>query len=85
MKKHKSWLFGFSEINLILWLCMFGFFMRADFTSPENVKMAKYFSLVGFILAALLQHWAYYNVYKPARDKQKDEKRQHKAVDDTSQ
>ena len=83
MKKSSTGLFWFSEINLILWLCMFGFFFRSDFTSPESIATAKYTSIVGFILAALLQHWAYHHIYKPARQRKKDEKHE-KASDVTS-
>ena len=83
MKKRKPWLYGFSEINLILWLCMFGFITQADFTSPDNVNVAKYFSVAGIILAALFQHWAYYNIYKPARERQKKEKKQNQSSEPT--
>ena len=78
-------MFWFSEFNLILWICMFGFFFRDDFITPEFVATAKYTSIVGFILAALLQHWAYHNIYKPARQRQKEEKKQNKSMDCTSQ
>jgi hypothetical protein len=54
-------LFFSIEVNLALWLGVVG---AAWFFPAEDIM--KYTATTGCIVAALLQHWAYYNLYKRA-------------------
>lgn len=73
MKKNSTALFWAIEINLVCWLGIFGFIMHGDF-SKADITTLKYFSITGGIIAAILQHWAYYKIYKPAKQRKKEEK-----------
>ena len=50
------------EINLILWLVVNGFTWMG-----EDLSVIKTWTTIGVIGSALLQHWAYYRIYKKAR------------------
>ena len=63
MKQTLRILFLVIEINLILWLATCGM----TFGSVESMKSVSAMALVGFAFAAIGQHWAYYAVYKKAR------------------
>ena len=85
MTKHARILFWVAEINLVLWLMAAGSVIGITASSADAMlQHHKYFCFAGVALAALLQHWAYYHIYKPAKDKQKQE-RQNKSMDCTSQ
>ena len=58
-------LFFSIEINLILWLVVNGFTWM-----QQDLSVIKTWTTVGFIGSALLQHWAYYRLYKKARSAQ---------------
>lgn len=53
------------EINLILWWIVFGQLL----STIENVDFAilKNTVTIGLIFAAVVQHWAYYNLYKKSK------------------
>jgi hypothetical protein len=63
-KKQLRYLFVTIEINLILW---FGVAGTVWGSSAE--LFVKLTTTAGVIVAALLQHWAYYNLYKRAAGK----------------
>ncbi len=48
------------EINLILWLAVVG----ALFAEASEASHARTIALVGCGVAAVIQHWAYYNIRK---------------------
>jgi orotate phosphoribosyltransferase-like protein len=56
-------------------MAVFGLFFFGGFDNQEVVPAIKGVVIAGIILAALLQHWAYYNIYKPHKQ-QKKEKRE---------
>jgi hypothetical protein len=60
MKRRMRILFFTIELNLTLWAMT----VVAVFNNPE---MLKPIVITGFALAALVQHWAYYAVYKAAQ------------------
>lgn len=64
--KQMKRLFTVIEVNLVLWWIVCG----AVWTSSISTH-AKYFTGAGMIISALLQHWAYYNIYKKAKDTEK--------------
>ena len=51
------------EVNLILWLSVAGMLFAAQ-VQDQTIKTAV---LVGAVFAAIAQHWAYYAVYKRAK------------------
>ena len=51
------------ELNLILWLAVVGILL-AD---PPDVGAAKTTTIIGCVLAAVVQHWAFYNIRKKPR------------------
>lgn len=57
-------LFAVIEINLLLWLTVCG-----TVWSSSIDKEVKYFAAAGMIISALLQHWAYYNIYRNTKNK----------------
>jgi len=57
-------LFWAIEINLILWLVALGTVFSVD----EHGRGIKGVIVVGVIFAILAQHWAYYSVYKRAKE-----------------
>ena len=61
-RKQLRGLFSVIEINLFLWLVVAGTVWQS---SAEN--SVKYLTAVGFVVAAVLQHWAYYKLYRKAR------------------
>ena len=82
MIKHTRILFWVAELNLLLWLVVFGSVIGikgAD--DAEMLKYHTYFCIVGLVFAVVLQHWSYYKIYKPA----KEIKRQNKASEATSE
>lgn len=48
------------EINLILWLMVVGQLVG----SPSVAGQVKTAAMIGFVVAAVVQHWAYYNIRK---------------------
>jgi hypothetical protein len=62
-RKHLRLLFFSIEVNLVLWITVAGAVWHS---SAETIIIMKYATTVGFVVAALLQHWAYYNLYKRA-------------------
>ncbi len=50
------------EVNLILWLVVFG--AAKSNNGLVDVKLVT----VGFVFAAVIQHWAYYACYKKAKE-----------------
>ncbi len=55
------------EVNALLWLAVCGAIWSSRSVEP-NVK---YLATAGMILAALLQHWAYYNIYRSTKSAQR--------------
>ena len=52
------------EINLVICLVLCGMI----WTSPSVAPQIKHYATIGMIIAALLQHWAYYDLYKKAKE-----------------
>ena len=75
MKTRSIALFWAIELNLLLWMAVFGLLFFGGFDNQETVPAIKGAVIAGIILAAFLQHWAYYNIYKPHKQ-QKIEKRE---------
>lgn len=67
--KQLKGLFTTIEINVLIWLSVCG----AIWSSPSVEPHVKHFATAGMVIAALLQHWAYYNIYR--RAKEQDRKR----------
>lgn len=65
-------LFTTLEINLFIWLSICG----AIWHSPLVDNHIKYLTTAGMIIAVLLQHWAYYNVYKRTKNTEAIHKKQ---------
>jgi len=68
-------LFLVIEINVLLWLlvCVAVWHSGVE----QNIK---YCATVGMVIAAVLQHWAYYNLFKKAKQiesQQSSEQRTH--------
>ena len=63
MKGTLKKLFMTVEINLILWLVAFGMVMASD----NDTRALKTLIVVGVAFTAIVQHWAYYAVYKQAK------------------
>ena len=59
-------LFAVIEVNLLLWLAVCG----VVWSSPIEAHI-KYFAAAGMIISALLQHWAYYNIYRKTKETEK--------------
>ncbi len=55
-------------ISLVLWLSACG----AVWSSPSVESATKHFVVAGMIMAALLQYWAYYNLYQRAEVPEKN-------------
>ena len=72
MKTRSIALFWAIELNLILWLAVGGLFFFGGFDNQEAVTATKYAVIAGIILAAFLQHWAYYKIYKPHKQQKKE-------------
>ena len=62
------------EVNLLLWLSMCG----QVWDSPSIDGHIKHFAIGATVFAALLQHWAYYNLFKKAAILDKEQKSEHK-------
>ncbi len=60
--KQTRGLFFAIEANLILWLVVLGRVLVLDL-DPTT----KYMTGLGFIASALLQHWAYYRLFRKAK------------------
>ncbi len=63
IKKKMRFLFSCIEINLVLWLVVLGTIKDGNVSKNDKIL---FFGC--FIFAALLQHWAYYNLYKTTRN-----------------
>jgi hypothetical protein len=70
-------LFFAIEINLILWLVIWG----GTRSLPEAGEYTKYAFFIGILLAAVLQHWGYYYLYKPIRKQKKKEREKEQEGD----
>ena len=57
-------LFAVIEVNVLLWLIVCG----AVWSSSVE-RNVKYIAAAGMVISALLQHWAYYNLYRRAKDR----------------
>ena len=55
-------LFVVIEINVLLWLCVCG----AIWQSGVEPKI-RHLAVAGMVYAVLLQHWAYYKLFKKAK------------------
>ncbi|MEI6421619.1 MAG: hypothetical protein WCP55_05325 [Lentisphaerota bacterium] len=60
-------LFMAIELNLVIWL----FLCCALWSSTTVSPQIQYWAPFGMLVAALLQHWAYYDLYKTAKEQQK--------------
>ena len=47
------------EINLLLWFLVMGILFNYEIANGYKIIV-----VIGFIFAALLQHWGYYSIYK---------------------
>lgn len=52
------------EINLILWMAVLG---GALTSNPESPETRWILPTIGAGLAAILQHWAYYRLYRTVK------------------
>ena len=50
------------EVNLLLWIAVLILVLRSDAS-----LLTKQVTIFGFIIAAIIQHLAYYNLYKKTR------------------
>lgn len=65
MEKKLRNLYTTIEVNALLWLVVCGMVITS------NVRLeVKQFTVAGFIFAAVIQHRAYYNIFKTARQNQ---------------
>jgi len=74
MNKQSTKIFWVCEINLILWISSLGSVVMFNLNgtgTPDLMKAAWAPTIAGCILAALAQHWAYHNIYKPSKDRKK--------------
>ena len=60
--KQLKGLFFAIEVNLVLWIIVAGTVYQS---SAE--LFAKVATVAGFLLATILQHWAYYHLYRRAK------------------
>ena len=65
MRKKLKGLFWTIEINLVIWLIVLGRIIETNIDS-----ITRGFVIAGFSLAAILQHLAYYNIYKAQKKEQ---------------
>jgi hypothetical protein len=70
-------LFLLIEINVLMWLPMCG----VIWSSPSVESHVKYFAAVGTLIAALLHHRAYHDIYKRAKGEK--EKQGHEQANTT--
>jgi hypothetical protein len=54
-------------------------FSKVAFEDANAIVIFKYTGIVGLVLSALFQHWAYYKIYKPSK-KQSKEKKQNQSI-----
>jgi hypothetical protein len=68
MKTTMKILFLSVEVNLVLWLMLGGFALGGGDLGYEwlrgDVSMPRYLPIAGLVFAAVVQHWAYYKVWK---------------------
>jgi hypothetical protein len=64
MKGTLRYLFFAIEVNLVLWLCALGIVLSGE----AEVGLLKTLIIVGAAVSAVVQHWAYYAVYKRAKE-----------------
>jgi hypothetical protein len=57
-------LFAVIEVNVLLWLVVCG-----AVWSSSVAQETKVFAGAGMVISALLQHWAYYNLYRKTKEK----------------
>jgi len=62
--KQLKGLFATIEINLLIWLAVCGAIWR----SPSADDHIKFVAVGGMIIAAVMQHWAYYNLYRRTKE-----------------
>ena len=79
MKKKSATLYWALVLNLFLWLGTAKIIVGSgrslyDLNSSDTITVVKFTSIAGCIVAAFLQHWAYYKIYKPSREQAKEEK-----------
>ena len=72
MKGTLRLLFLTIEINLILWLVLFGQTAPTKITSEPSfwrgeVSVSRSLILAGFAFSLIAHHWAYYAVYRKAK------------------
>lgn len=64
------------EINLVLWLVALSGFAADDIDAQikqiawltDSIPVPAAVPIIGLILSALIQHWAYYRLYKGRKD-----------------
>jgi len=59
------------EVNLLLWLAMAGVTLRHNATPGGAAHSAvdlRWLAFIGVAFAAVVQHWAYYALYRRARE-----------------
>jgi|GEM_PF-1131953 len=72
MTKYARILFWVIEINFWLWLVVFGSVISLDGAKDaQMLQYHKYFCITGVAVAVVLQHWSYYKIYKPSKEKKK--------------
>lgn len=79
MEKKSLTLYWALVLNLLLWFGTIGIIAGAgislyDLNSSDMIAIVKFTSIAGCILAAFLQHWAYYKIYKPSKQQENEEK-----------
>ncbi|UCG32106.1 MAG: hypothetical protein JSU68_10615 [Phycisphaerales bacterium] len=67
MKYKAVAVFWGSEVNLVLWVTLVGCLLAGGEGGPEPGGFVKGMAIGGAVFAAVLQHWAYYGIYKPHR------------------
>ena len=72
MKKTLRRMFLAIEVNLILWLAMLSYTSHDSSEASDSwfkgTAMVPFSVIIlGFLFAAVIQHWAYYAVYKKAK------------------
>lgn len=59
------------EINCLMWGVLWAELERPDADAPVSPKTL---AICGFVLSAILQHWAYYGLYKHQADSKQSAK-----------
>ena len=80
MKRKLTLLFFAIELNLLLWMILWGSGkVLGDSAKPGEwwggqLVVSRFRVVLGFTIAAIVQHWAYYSVYRRAREFDSPEK-----------